>query len=276
MNRSRPCEPSSKPVARRSTRIVHVLILALVPAVALHAQEATASRIELARDALKRWVEASQCIAKERGDWSLGKELLSERIGLVGREIEALRARDAETQAGIAATSRQRDELDAARTGSEAIARDLEVLVVRLEAGLRSLLPRLPEPLRKRIEPLAQRLPGDEADRGTAAKRSLAERFQNVVGILNETNKFDREITLTSEVRTLSDGSAAEVTTMYVGLGQAYWVGANGKLAGVGVPGTEGWQWRLVPESASSIANAVAIVKNERVAAFVQLPVEIR
>ncbi|HSV99554.1 MAG TPA: DUF3450 family protein [Sedimentisphaerales bacterium] len=144
-------------------------------------------------------------------------------------------------------------------------------VVARLETRTVALVARLPDPIRDHIKPLSQSLPQDP----NATKLSLAQRFQNVVGILNEVNKFHREITVTSEVRTLADGNAAEVAAVYVGLGQAYYAGANGAAAGVGRPSETGWTWEPANDAAGQISDAIAILKNEKVANFVLLPLKV-
>jgi hypothetical protein len=58
---------------------------------------------------------------------------------------------------------------------------------------------------------------------------------------LNEVNKFNREITVSSEVLTLSGGASAEVTALYVGIGKAYYVSRNGSAAGIGTASPDGW-----------------------------------
>ena len=147
-------------------------------------------------------------------------------------------------------------------------------MVNALEERVRALLPRLPPPLRDRVKPLSQRLPDPE--KSTEIKLSLSERFQNIVGILNEVNKFDREITTTSEIRSLPDGSSAEATALYFGIGQAYYASNTGNVAGTGTSSEKGWIWRPANDAAGRIAEAIAILKNEKVAAFVQLPVDIQ
>jgi len=121
-------------------------------------------------------------------------------------------------------------------------------------------------------KPLTQRLP----EKPDETKLSLAQRFQNVIGILNEINKFNREITVKSELLTLSDGTAAEVTALYVGLGQAYYTGAKGTVAGIGRPGKDGWVWIPANEAAGPISDAIAILNNEKGAVFLLLPFEIQ
>jgi hypothetical protein len=122
------------------------------------------------------------------------------------------------------------------------------------------------------VAPLSQRMPDDPAN----TEVSLSERFQNVIGILNEVNKFNRDITVTNELRELPGGSMAEVTVVYLGLGQAYYVTSGGDGAGVGRPAADGWEWTAANHLAPEIFRTVEILKNAQPPAFVPLPVEIR
>jgi hypothetical protein len=44
-------------------------------------------------------------------------------------------------------------------------------------------------------------------------------------------------------------------------------------VAGIGTPSPEGWVWKPANEAARAIADAVAILENEKVAEFVRLPI---
>ena len=46
------------------------------------------------------------------------------------------------------------------------------------------------------------------------------------------------EVSLGDELRELPDGTTAKVTVMYAGLGQAWYVSKNGKVAGLGTAGS--------------------------------------
>jgi hypothetical protein len=228
-------------------------------------------RIDDTRMTLEKWIETRRIISKEKRDLALAKEMLAERIELIRREIDSQNEKIREVKKSI-------DEIDKKRAGmvkendqwkNASVA--LDETLITLETRTRQLIQRLPDPLRARIKPLSQRLPDDHRE----TELSLAERFQNVVGILNEVDKFNRDILVTSEVRTLSDGTFAEVTALYLGIGQAYYIGVNGTVAGVGFPSEEGWIWKPANDAAARIAQAIAIVKNEHVATYVQLPVEI-
>lgn len=227
--------------------------------------------IDGVRATLEKWVEVRRVLSKEKRDWALGREILDERIGVVSREIEGLRGKIGEVQGSIAQADKKRADLERENERLKAASSVLDGQVAALEARTRELLPRLPEPICERVKPLSQRLPSD----GVETNLSLAQRFENVVGILNEVTKFNREIALTSEVRTLGDGARAEVTALYVGIGQAYYASANGLAAGVGRAEGEAWTWTPANDAAAEIARAIAILKNEQVADFVRLPVRI-
>ncbi|HNT34156.1 MAG TPA: DUF3450 family protein, partial [bacterium] len=247
-----------------STLRVGVLVAVALLSASDRAFGSDVSSIEKARTSLEKWVETQKIISQEQRDLALAKDVLNERIQLVEREIESLRAKTKETESGIAETDKKRAELvkenDTLKDASSALQ---EVLIV-LELGTKRLLTRLPDPIRERVKPLSQRIP----DGSEEVSIPLAQRFQNVVGILNEVNKFNGEITVTSEVRSLPDGTSAEVATLYLGLGQAYYMGGNGTIAGIGMPSEQGWQWKSTNESASAVSKALAILKNEQVASF--------
>ena len=242
---------------------------ALAPRASSQGQEPV--DVEATRDALDRWMQARDLISREKADWKLGRQVLEERLAALERRIEEARAMTAEAQTGIADAEAKKLELEDRKNqlaeGSDALKRR----IASFEGRTLSLLERCPTPIREKVKIFSQRIPVDPAQ----AKGSLSERYQFVIATLNEINRFQREITVTSEVRDLPDGSSAEATVIYAGLGQAWYVGADGETAGIGTSGPNGWTWRTAPDAAGAIARAVAILNNEDVAAFVQLPLDV-
>lgn len=224
------------------------------------------------RNTLEQWVETRRVISKEQRDWALGKEMLEDRIGLVQREIDSLQKRITDAEASIAEADVKRLELLVKNDTMKSAASSLERTVEGLEARTRLLLTKLPDPIREGVTALSQRIP----DGTVTPRQSLGERFQNVVGVLNQVNKFNREITVTSEVRELESGVSAEVTALYLGIGQSYFAATHGDAAGVGRPGDEGWTWTASNVDAANIRAAIATFRNEQPAAFVLLPVTIQ
>lgn len=224
-----------------------------------------------ARDTLEKYVETRRIISAEKRDWALGREMLEERIDVVQGAITSWREKLEEARGSIAEADRKRAELLAEKERYTTSFESLEGTVVTLESRTMRLLGRLPDPIREKVRLLSQGIPEDPK----STRLSLGQRFQNVVGILNEIDKFNREITVTSEVRTLSDGSPAEVTVMYLGIGAAYFASADGAHAGVGSGAEEEWTWTPADADAAAVADAIAIWKSDEDAAFVRLPVRI-
>jgi chaperonin cofactor prefoldin len=246
--------------------------LLLAGATASIAQEPAQPNLQSARDTVAKWVETQQILAREKKDWQDGKEILERRIELLESEIRSLEAKVAESRNTLGEADRRRYDLVREGESLRAATAVLAERVERLEGKVRTLLSRSPEPLRARVAPLSQRLPG----RGAATALSLGERYQNVIGVLNEVNKFQRDVTVASEIRTLSDGARVEVQALYLGLGQGYYVTADGSAAGVGVPSDEGWEWTQSNELAPAVRQAISILQNESVPAYVPLPVTLR
>jgi len=250
-----------------------MLMAILVSGLAFAATDPVAGTVtpDSTRASLAKWVETQQLIAKEKQDWQEGKQILQSRIDAVNGEIAALKERLAETRRTAAeATSKKAGDV-AQNEDLQKAGMDLSGWVTGLESGLRTLEARLPEPLLQKVRPLYDRMPAD----GHATNISLAERYQNVVGILNEVGKFNNDITMVTEVRTLSDGKPAEVRTVYIGLAQAYFVSPKGD-AGIGRPGAGGWEWTAASEIAPQIEQAVEVLQNKAKPRFVSLPVKVQ
>ena len=224
------------------------------------------------RELLDKWIEAKQTLSRESQDWRLGRQVLNDRIDLVRREIEALREKTAAAQADIGEADEKLAGMKAGNEELKAATAGMAGAVADLEARVQTLLRRAPALLAERVKPLSQRIPQTPAD----TAMTLSERFQNVVGILNEMNKFSREVTEASEVRDLPDGSNAEVSVLYLGLGQAYYCNQKSGIAGVGRPGEDGWVWEARNDLTEAVAEAIAIFRNEKPAVYIGLPVEVQ
>jgi len=226
---------------------------------------------DAARSTVSKWIATQQIILKESKDWQQGKEILQSRIELMEQEIASIEARLAEAQAGTREADLKEGELAGESRTLEKRATGLAAQVTDLEGAIRTVHGSLPSPVQERLAPLYQRIPEDPAN----TKASVGERYQNVLGILNEINKSNGEIMLVNEIRALSDGTPSEVKSIYVGLGQAYYLSASGE-AGVGRPAVSGWEWTPANELAANIQQVVEILSNKGSPKFVPLPVEIR
>jgi Protein of unknown function (DUF3450) len=189
----------------------------------------------------------------------------------VKQEAAALKEKITLAETTATEADRKRDALRVESDQLKAVGTTLIGSVSGMEAEVRGLWKTLPDPIRTKLQPLYQRIPEDSAK----TKVSIAERFQNVLGILNEVNKANNEITVSYEVHNLADGKPSEVKAIYVGLAQAYYVSAKGE-AGIGRPGPEGWTWEPSKAVAPDVLMALEIIQGKQSPAFVPLPVKLK
>jgi len=224
--------------------------------------------LEETRLTMDKWLETQQIISKERKDWQQGKEILICRLELVKKEIATLEEKTKQAESSVTEANKKRNELLAENDQLTAAGAQLTVAVAGMEGEVRQMFKQLPEPIQTKLQPLYQRMPEDPSKTRVAA----AERFQNVLGILNELNKTNNEITVSYEVHNLANGRPSEVKAIYVGLAQAYYVSARGE-AGIGRPTADGWKWEPSKAVARDVLMALEILEGKQSPAFVPLPV---
>lgn len=265
--------PGTAQTWRRSARALALAVAAGIPCIALAPSQDGGSEptLEETRITMGKWIETQQLIGRERNDWNQSREILRGRIELVGKEVATLGESIKESEKAVAESARKMDELVAERDQLKAATAQLVASVTTMEAEVRRLSKSIPAPVLAKLAPLFARIPEDAA----TTRVSVAERFQNVLGILNEINKANSEITVNYEVRTMADGSSSEVQVIYIGLAQAYYVSPRGQ-AGIGRPTADGWKWEPAPAAADRILTALEIIQGKHSPAFVPLPVNIQ
>ena len=228
------------------------------------------STIEELRLTMDKWMETQQIISRERKDWQQGKDLILNRTELIKKEITDLEQKIEQSQKDVGEANRKRSELQMEEGELRNSAAQLTEAVGKMESGVRRLSAMLPDSVKEKLQPLFQRIPEDPAKTIVSA----AERYQNVLGILNELNKANSEINVSYEVHTLANGKPAEVKAMYVGLAQAYYVSSSGE-AGIGRPTESGWKWEPSKAVSREILMALEILQGKQSPAFVLVPVTI-
>jgi hypothetical protein len=224
--------------------------------------------LEETRITLDKWIETQQIISKERKDWQQGKEILLGRLELVKKEVATLDEKTKQAETSVAEANKKRNDLLAENEQLKTAGTQLTDGIAGMEGEVRKMFKQLPEPVHAKLQPLYQRIPEDPAKTHVSA----AERFQNILGILNELNKANNEVTVSYEVHNLADGKPSEVKAVYVGLAQAYYVSARGE-AGIGCPTTDGWKWEPSQTIARDVLMALEIQEGKHSPAFVPLPV---
>lgn len=224
------------------------------------------------RSTIEKWVETRQLISQTRADWQTDKETLDQTVALYERELKSLDDQMSNVSTNSAQVDKERSLAETQQKELNAASDKVKELVGGLEKRVKELAPSFPPPLADKVASLLKRIPEDPS----STRASALERMQNVVGIINEVDKFNAAVTVVSEIQKDPSGAEVQVETMYVGLAQAYFVDKAGDYAGIGVPEKTGWKWTPNNQLAGKIQKSIAMYKNAAPADFVSLPVEIK
>lgn len=251
-------------------RWTHVLTLAgLLTGGNLTAAE---SPLTEARDWIGQWVQTRQLISRTRSDGEASKEVLLQTRALHERELKSLDEALARSSTNSVHVTAEREKAERELAESSGALDGVRTVVDELEASVRLLLPLLPPPLLEQARPVVNRIPS-----GTNTTRAaVTERLQAVVTLLGEIDKFQQTVTVAPGRRPDGQGREVAVDTLYLGLGAAYYSDPTGEVAGVGVPGEDGWRWEAKPGIGRDVLAALAMYRNSRPAAFVALPLSLK
>lgn len=230
-----------------------------------------ADSLQDTRNVLDQWVETRQITSKEKSDWQLEESILTDTKSLLKNELSRLNETLKTLESSATAADEDRSKLTAEKDMLSEASAVVESTIADLETQMKQIITTLPEPLVNKIKPLIRRLPEDPAN----TTLSLGERVQNIVGILSQADKFNTTITATSESREISEGKVVEVRTLYWGLAMAYYVDASGTYAGIGFPGSNGWEWPQIDGSGAAIQNLLNVYEGSEEIQFVEVPARI-
>jgi len=255
---------------RRSGLALLVFTIAAFAGASVTSAEGSASAY---RAQLEKWVEARQLLSKERADWLVDRDYLKATRDLLVQERDALRAEIAEYEETNSGADDERRDLLLERGEYQRTARALEGQVRALEEQVLAVVPRFPETLQKRLEPLIVQIPEDPE----RSQVPLGQRLMNVLGVLAQAEKFNGTATFVGETRAVGGDQKVQVRTLYWGLGQAIYVDAQGRAAGIARPTDSGWEYLDDPTLAADAGLLLDIYEgNVDTISFVPMPVEIR
>ena len=225
------------------------------------------------RNIVKEWVAVEKTISAEAAQWSEKQRLLNDLINLAQVEIETLESSITEIESTRSAADATRKQLLAEQDVLAANHTNIRTFLETMEPNLKAIQIQLPYPLIKKLAPFYERLPENPKE----TTLGLAKRVQSVIAILITIQKFDREITVSDELRAFEDGAQGEVRVVYVGLSAAYYYTPYGDEAGIGYPGNTGWIWESKPSLHSKIEEVIAIAdQSTSDARFITLPVSLQ
>lgn len=225
------------------------------------------------RETLAKWVEARQMISRLKAEWQEDKETLNSTISLFEGQRERLQDKLKQVGGANDQVKKETTENQAELDRQMAALKKVETLVAGFEAKLKGQTKNYPPSLvgDATVADFIDRIPEDPKD----TKLSVIERFQNLIVLIKAVQEFNSELHLRKE--TLQNGEQeVPVKTLYLGLGQAWFVDDSGGFAGTGGPSPEGWKWKPEAKIAPQIQQAIAVYEKSQPAAYVALPVEVK
>lgn len=243
-----------------------------ITAVALPLSLAGQSALDQTRSVLEQWVETRKSIAELRSDWVVDKEIIEGSVEAFERELDTLGKQLSQVDEGSSQTDKELVDVEAEKKALRLASDELKISVAKLETRVKALAPGFPSPVVEKIEPLYNRIPENPDD----TKLGLSARLQNIVGILNELDKFNGSLTVASELRKTDSGTEVQTRVLYVGLSQAFFIDKTGEFCGYGISSPQGWNWTTQPELASAISKVIGVYENSEPATFVGLPITVK
>jgi len=232
-------------------------------------------RVDDFRVKMEKWVETRQLVSEEHSEWEAEQEILRSTRDLLRQQKTDLQEEVETLDASITEADQERLDLLLARGEYQRASKALAEEVRGLEQEILAVVPRLPQPLQKKLDPLLVQIPEDPE----ASRTSLGQRLVNVLGVLLQAEKWNGTATFVGETRAVeADGPRVQVRTLYWGLGQAFYVDARGETAGVGRPDAEGgWVFSEEAGLADQAGLLLDIYQgNVDVIRFVNVPVRIQ
>ena len=258
--------PSRSALVPRALRIPVLALLVLLAGGAHAAGDDLRAKIE-------KWVQTRQILSEEKSQWEVERETLKATRQLLQTEKKALEGEIEELESTATSADDERRDLLLDRGAYQRATSVLEAKILSMENQVRALVPRLPAPLQKKLEPLLVQIPDDPE----TTRLRLGQRLMNVLGVLAQAEKFNGTATFVKETREVAGGDKLQVSTLYWGLGQAVYVDAQGRAAGTGAPGSDGWEFADVSGLAGDAKEFLDIYEgNIDTIDFVELPVTVQ
>lgn len=250
--------------------VLWALVFAAAPMIHAPILSARVIDLEETTSTLREWVETERILSRERADWEIERATLVDLIEVYKDELEQLTEAIERTEEDTTLVDARRAELAERLDDLREVQTVMRDQIKAEEARVRELVRYFPRPLRQELQPLINRIPRPGRD----VEMGLSQRMQNIVGILTQADNFNRAVTIETELRETEAGSIA-VTTMYFGLGIAYFIDGSGQHSGYGVPAADGWEWTNQPEHSQIVQQLFDVYRRNILATYISTPIEV-
>lgn len=231
------------------------------------------------QELMTTWLNLESQRGKLLTDWNERKQQLENRVTLLDREAGVLKEMLEEASGDVSEVDERRQELTAEQQKLEEQQARMESAVERAVIRLQALAIRIPPPLEKDWQKGLEQLSREEM--------TLSEKLEKILSLSKSAEQFERRIALHRDVMALpaQDQSLrnVQVTQIYMGLSQGWYVNSTGDRFGYGYADADGWHWQHMTEQhqeagevavdAKQLLRIVAMIENPTQAEYVTLPV---
>lgn len=251
-----------------------IAILLLFPLVAQAADSQSLDQL------MTTWLN----IESQRGalvtDWNERRQQLEHRASLLEREASVLNEMLEEADQDLSEVDSHRKELTSQQQELENEQQHLEAAIDQASIKLSALSARIPPPLQSSWQKGLERLESESL--------TLSEELEQILNLAKQAEQFERRVAVHNDVISVPSGSEAkslEVTQIYLGLSQGWYVNKSGEYYGYGYADAQGWHWqhmnRESPASAEikvdpdQLLKILGMIENPTKAELLTIPVKL-
>lgn len=252
-----PGKFQSLEVFRRKVPIIGSFVFLTLAAAAPAQDQGSASALQ---SVVHEWIALRDQISSEAREWDFQKQWHDTEIRLLESEKKHL-------EEDVRMLRGQMESRNAADAGLLA---GIEKLTAQREAW-RPLLDDAEEDIRS-----WQRLLKNRMEFPLPASPEPEDRLQRVFSIYAEIEKLQHRASTDKTVIELEGAGRRQMDVLYLGLGAAFAVAADGSAAAAGNWTETGWQWTRDDSLAEDVRRAVRICEGQETPAWVQIPLELQ
>ncbi|HEY7885691.1 MAG TPA: DUF3450 family protein [Cellvibrionaceae bacterium] len=226
---------------------------------------------------MNTWLNLESQRGKLVTDWNERKQQLENRITLLDREANVLEEMLDEASSDVSEVDERRQALTVEQQNLEQQQTLMQAAVDRAIIQLQALAVRIPPPLEKDWQKGLEQLNREEL--------SLSEKLEKILSLSKSAEQFERRIAVHRDIMALpaEDQSLrnVQVTQIYMGLSQGWYVNSTADRFGYGYADANGWHWQHMTENnrgeidvdAKQLLRLLAMIENPTQAEYLILPV---
>ncbi|MBK1879915.1 DUF3450 family protein [Pelagicoccus mobilis] len=243
-------------IPRRLQKLSFCVGLAAIPVWFAYANLPSDSVSKVEQDT-DRWIELQSQISKARAEWRSEQTLLQSTIKLLETEESTLKGNLEANQKASDVYVGNRDRMKQSIDDKKAALDALVTPLARIETELRSLMPRLPEPLLAELKVHLDKIENGDGE------IAIPVRVQSLVAALTAIDRFGNSLTAARITRPGPESGEVSVRVLYWGLACGYGVDEANQRAWVIQPGSGGWDWQQRDDLFLQISEMIGNYENE-------------